>query len=86
MSWMHEEDDKPLEDYEYPDEFDDGDDYTRPCPHCGAEIYDDADYCPVCNQYILSTTSPWHGRSATWLILGLVGAIAAVMMLLLAAF
>ena len=25
---------------------------TVPCPACGAEIYDDADRCPSCGQYV----------------------------------
>jgi uncharacterized membrane protein YvbJ len=30
----------------------DEDDYTIDCPHCGAEIYDEAQQCPSCSQYI----------------------------------
>jgi len=25
---------------------------TQPCPHCGAEIYDDSEYCPRCERYL----------------------------------
>jgi len=30
----------------------DGDDSTMPCPHCGADIYEDAVRCPVCERYL----------------------------------
>lgn len=25
---------------------------TQPCPHCGAEIYDDSEYCPRCERFL----------------------------------
>jgi hypothetical protein len=32
---------------------DDGSAETEPCPFCGAEIYAEADQCPVCRQWIV---------------------------------
>ncbi|MHB8898447.1 MAG: zinc ribbon domain-containing protein [Thermoguttaceae bacterium] len=73
-----------LNDWEYPDEEDDEPSETRPCPHCSAEIYEDAELCPVCGQFIVSGGSnPWLGRSAWWILLGLLG-VGAVLWVLLA--
>ena len=48
--------DRPIEDYEYPDESDwtDDDDIPRttPCPNCGSEIYFDSEWCSACGEYI----------------------------------
>lgn len=47
------------------DESDADDDPTMPCPSCGADVYDDAVRCPVCERYLSDeermTTSqrPW---------------------------
>lgn len=44
-------DDEPADDAPWDD--DDGDsDPTMPCPYCGADIYDDAIYCPACDRYL----------------------------------
>ncbi|HEX8202018.1 MAG TPA: zinc-ribbon domain-containing protein [Isosphaeraceae bacterium] len=44
-----------------------------PCPECGAEVYEDAEQCPACGQYIILSTSPWRGRPLWWILLGLAG-------------
>ena len=70
-----EEPDDELNDWEYPDE-DDGDDLseTRPCRYCGADVYEDAEQCPVCGQYLpADARNLWTGRSAWWILLGLLG-------------
>jgi len=57
-----------------PDEsdFDDETDVV-PCPHCGAEVYEDAEQCPACGEYIVHRTNVWHGKPWWWVVLGLLG-------------
>jgi hypothetical protein len=31
---------------------DDGEEETMPCPNCGKEIYEDAEFCPYCKNYV----------------------------------
>lgn len=62
-----------LDDDEYPDWSNDADDDAVdlvPCPHCGAEIYEDAEQCPICGEYVIrtSTNVPWFWK-ATAIIL-----------------
>lgn len=74
------DEDRPLEDREYPDpdEFDDDDETaTVQCAACGAEMYDDAPQCPVCGEYVGALRgSLWEGRPGWWIALGLLGIIA----------
>ncbi|MEM8681248.1 MAG: zinc ribbon domain-containing protein [Planctomycetota bacterium] len=48
-----------LEDWEYPDEDDEGDDeaYLVPCPECGHEMDADAECCPACGYWIVPDRS-----------------------------
>ncbi len=41
---------------------DDGSD-TAPCPKCNAEIYDLADYCPICGEAIAPQQAPLSRRT-----------------------
>lgn len=62
--------------YHETDDYDDEDD-TVPCPNCGSDIYEDAEQCPICNEYIThgSQLSPhWKMTSATLLILAALAA------------
>ncbi len=43
-----------------PDEHDDDVLDTHPCPNCNAEIYEDADQCPVCGHYVTRGLSAQH--------------------------
>lgn len=59
-----------LEDDEYPDEVEGSDDWcdddpsqTLPCPSCHAEIYEDAEQCPICGNYI---TREYSLRGVWW--------------------
>ena len=78
--WNHD-----LDEHEYPDEdqFDEDRDDTMPCPSCGAEIYDDAVQCPVCGEYVTADTSPWSGRPTWWILLGVAGVAAVIVVLAL---
>lgn len=76
--------DGPADD-EYPDESDYPDDdesLTQPCPACGADVYEDAEQCPVCGEYITWRTGDiWAGRSIGWIVLGLLGILATILVL-----
>ena len=73
-----------LEDDEYPDEPDDDNETeTAFCPKCGAEVYEDAVRCPVCEAYITPTSGSrlWTGRSVWWIVLGALGVAATIAVL-----
>jgi hypothetical protein len=86
--WTADSDDGLEEDWELPDEseFDDDDDsQTHPCPECGADVYEDAEQCPVCGNYLIRDTNPLRqsSRPLAWLLLGLAGMAAVIVALLL---
>ena len=68
---MYDDDD---EDDDYPDESEELE--CEPCPHCGAQVYEESEQCPRCGEYIIRSTSPFQGRSVVWIILGLLGIVA----------
>ena len=75
-SWFDEAGDE-LRDDEYPDdESDDDATATAVCPHCGATVYEDAEYCPVCDNYITPDANTSSGRPLWWILLGLAGVVA----------
>ncbi len=54
-------DDDDFDDDDFDDDYDDDDESeTIPCPSCGADIYEDAEACPHCGDYI------HHGYSRGW--------------------
>jgi hypothetical protein len=83
---MRSDDDEPLgdghdNDYWDDDALDDDTAEVMPCPECGAEIYEDAEQCPVCGCYVTFGTSPWSGRSPIWIVLGIAGIVAVIFVL-----
>lgn len=72
---------RELEDHEYPEPDDQDDDSpeTAPCPHCGAEIHEDAEQCPRCGEYVTGGSRLWSNRSWWWVLLGTLGIAAVVM-------
>jgi hypothetical protein len=52
------------------------------CPHCGADVFEDAEQCPHCGEYIVHSTSPWDGRPFWWRLLGVLGIVAVIVSLL----
>lgn len=70
---------------EYPDEYEDYDEYesTFPCPACGREIDEDAQLCPGCGTAVMHDTGIWTGRSRMWVVLGVLGIIAVILALTL---
>ncbi len=51
------------------------------CPGCGADVYEDAEQCPVCGDYIVHETRIWSGKGWWWILLGLAGVVATVVVL-----
>ena len=86
---MHHDDfDNHCDEPEGPDEndldlLDDESPDVMPCPHCGAEIYEDSPRCGVCDQYVTHTTHALDGGKWWWLLPALLG-IAAVIWIILA--
>lgn len=80
--WLEEPGDE-LDEDEFPDDEDSDDDLslTVPCPECGAEIYEDAVRCPICGSYVTHRTTVWSGGRGWWILLGLVGVLAAILVL-----
>lgn len=71
---------------EYDDEVDEEDDDVNAvatCPACGAEVYEDAERCPVCGDYIVFSTNPWYGQPWWWILLGIIGSAALILALVL---
>ena len=81
--WFERPDDE-LRDEEFPDEddLDDESSETVPCSECGAEIYEDAVRCPVCEAYVTHPSSVWSGRPLWWIALGLLGILAVIVVFL----
>lgn len=51
---------------------------TSACPFCGEEIYEDAEWCPHCEQYLSRESAPRPPRSG-WIWVGLLACFAAVL-------
>lgn len=70
-------------------EFDEDDDqsYTIACPACGEDVYEDAEQCPNCGEYItasgLNSGYAWRDRPWWWMVLGGAGIVAVIWTLLL---
>lgn len=74
-----------MDDNEYPDPDDEesSDDSTETirCPDCGADVYEDAEQCPECGEYIEFSTSAWQDRPLPWVMVGLAGIVAVILTL-----
>ena len=75
--------DDDLDERDYSDDDDDDETLTRDCPRCGADVYEDAEQCPLCGTWLTANTSPWQGRAWWWVALGIlgIGALMAVLAL-----
>ncbi len=73
--------DDEYDDDEFDDDHDDAESVTVPCSHCGADIYEDADQCPMCGEFQIRGSRQWEGRPLWWIVLGITGIIAVVMTL-----
>ena len=77
--------DDELDEREYPgddDDFDDSDLETVACPKCGRQVYEEAEQCPHCGEYITHDTRVWSGKPWWWIVLALAGIAAALWALL----
>lgn len=70
------------------DSDDDWDDDDAPsetvrCSHCGADVYEDAEQCPACGEFIVrgAGRSAWEGKPMWWIALGTIGVIATILVL-----
>lgn len=77
-------DHRPLEDWEYPEpdenhEEDDDVVDTRACPSCGVDVYEDAEQCPACGDYVEFSNSALSGWPWWFVALGLVGIVAVIL-------
>jgi hypothetical protein len=60
---------------------DDGVGEVVACPSCGVEVYEDAEQCPSCGDYIVHTAvvgHAWKDRPLWWIALGLLGIVAVI--------
>ena len=53
-----------------------------PCPHCGLDIFEDAEQCPHCGDYVVHHSSNWDGRPIWWIVIGLLGVLATLFALI----
>lgn len=74
-----------FDDNEYPDPDDDegSEDVTETvrCPNCGADVYEDAEQCPRCGEYVEFSTSVWQDKPLPWVMVGLAGIVAVILTL-----
>ena len=76
MAWDDDPDDA---------EFDADDDGAEevPCPSCGEPVYEEADVCPHCGDYITPGRAPAGANVPRWMfVLGAVGVAGTILALL----
>lgn len=88
-------DDDDYDDYGEDDFGDDDEVDTIPCPECGADVYEEADSCPVCGCYLhhgvyAGGHYPWYTFggalaewSPFWLFLAMAGVIGVIFVLMM---
>jgi hypothetical protein len=57
----------------------DDDEPTYPCPGCGAQVYELADACPYCGEYLALDRVDHAGSRPTWVWIGAIAAIMAML-------
>lgn len=65
-----------------PDEGNDDLSELVPCSACGEEMYEDAEHCPHCGEYVVHSASALAGRPMWFCLLGALGIVATVLYLL----
>ncbi|QDU63745.1 hypothetical protein Pan216_46260 [Planctomycetes bacterium Pan216] len=76
--------DRPFEDREYPEPDNEDDDdlitQTVTCPSCGREVYEDAEQCPICGDYITpGSSSVFAGKPIWFVVIAILGIIAFIL-------
>ncbi len=52
------------------------------CPNCGTEIYEEAQQCPACGEYVVHGQHNWSSGKPVWyILLALAGIVAVVLAL-----
>lgn len=74
-------DDEFAESDEHDWDDDDSEAETVPCPACGAEIYEEAQQCPVCGEYAVHNSSLLAGKPGWYVLLAVLGVIATIALL-----
>jgi len=69
---------------DWPDDEDDS--VVVTCPNCGADVYEDAEQCPSCGEWIEHSTHPFADRSMWFIVLGVLGIAVTIAALVLAGF
>jgi uncharacterized paraquat-inducible protein A len=77
--------DDDLDEREYPDDdqSDDDDPETVECPECHRQVYEEAEQCPYCGQYITHDTRVWAGKPWWWTALALAGIVGLIWVLVI---
>ena len=53
---------------------------TVRCSNCGADIYEEAEQCPACGEYVVHTSGPpWQGKPGWYVALAILGVIAVLL-------
>lgn len=63
---------------DWPDEDDDDESAVVTCPNCHAEVYEDAEQCPACGEWITGSTHPFSGRPLWFIAIGVAGLAATI--------
>jgi hypothetical protein len=61
-----------------PDERDEDELDTLPCPACGRQIYEEAEACPYCGEYVTHSKSVLAGKPFWFVALAVLGIIAVI--------
>jgi len=69
------------DDYEADDWDDDDEVVLVKCSSCGSEVYEEAEQCPDCGEYIVADTNVWNDKPGWWIALGVAGVIAVIVAL-----
>jgi len=56
---------------------------TVACPACGVQIYENADRCPLCGEYVVTSGKTAHRRSGWWVLVALALIAGLLLMVLL---
>ena len=72
------------DDEEFDDDFPDSEDDTLDlivCPACGEEIYEEAEQCPYCGEYVVGDNRVLASKPLWYAALALAGVVAVVVVL-----
>lgn len=83
----NDEGDSDFDSYDDDSGFDaDDETVTVECPKCGCDMYEDAEQCPLCGEWIIQKPTAFTGKPGWYILLALIGIIATIVMLLFPAF